>query len=180
MGSASFAAQPTMSLQVSLASPAIRAAYEKVLDGVNDYVVLSYRKQTNDLDVAATGSGTLEDLAEELSDGKVQYAFARVKDPNTQLPKFVLVNWCGEGVPENRKGLFPVHSAAVADYFRTYHVSINARTEADLQPTAILRKVTDSSGSKYGSASSRTSEPIAPVGTARRYTSIALNEEAGS
>lgn len=85
MGSASFAAQPTMSLQVSLASPAIRAAYEKVLDGVNDYVVLSYRKQTNDLDVAATGSGTLEDLAEELSDGKVSM---RLRASRTQTRSF--------------------------------------------------------------------------------------------
>lgn len=155
----------TMSLQVSLASPAIRTAYEKVLDGAQDYVVLSYKKLSNDLDVAASAKGTLDDLVEEFSDGKIQYAFTRVTDPNTQLPKFVLINWCGEGVPENRKGLFASHSASVADYFKAYHVSINARAEEDLVPQAIMRKVTDSSGSKYGAASSVSGGKIEPVGT---------------
>ena len=88
-----------MSLQVNLSSPAIRTAYEKVLDGVIDYVVLSYKKLSNDLDVTAAAKGSLDDLVEEFSDGKVQYALARVSDPNTHLPKFVLINWCGEGVP---------------------------------------------------------------------------------
>lgn len=157
-----------MSLQVNLSSPAIRTAYEKVLDGVIDYVVLSYKKLSNDLDVTAAAKGSLDDLVEEFSDGKVQYALARVSDPNTHLPKFVLINWCGEGVPENRKGLFPPHSATVADYFKVYHVSIQARTEDDILPDAILRKVMDSSGSKYGTASSRAPEPIAPVGTTHK------------
>ncbi|WFD00630.1 actin binding protein [Malassezia yamatoensis] len=154
-----------MSLQVSLASPGIRDAYEKVLDGAKDYLVLSYKKLSNDLDVAASGQGSLEDVTEEFSDGKIQYAFVRVKDPNTQLPKFVLINWCGEGVPENKKGLFASHSATVAQYFQAYHVSINARTDEDLVPAAILRKVLDSSGSKYGAASSMQSSKIEPVGT---------------
>lgn len=35
-------------------------------------------------------------MAEELNSGKVMYAFCRVKDPNSGLPKFVLINWvCG-------------------------------------------------------------------------------------
>lgn len=157
-----------MSLQVNLSSPAIRTAYEKVLDGIIDYVVLSYKKFSNDLNVTAATKGTLDDLVEEFSDGKVQYALARVSDPNTHLPKFVLINWCGEGVPENRKGLFPPHSATVADYFKVYHVSIQARSEDDILPDAILRKVMDSSGSKYGTASSRAPEPIAPVGTTHK------------
>ncbi|CCV00547.1 unnamed protein product [Malassezia sympodialis ATCC 42132] len=154
-----------MSLQVNLSSPAIRSAYEKVLDGVYDYLVLSYKKLSNDLDVSASGKGTLDDLSEEFSDGKIQYALARVVDPNTKLPKFVLINWCGDGVPESRKGLFPSHSATVADFFKVYHVSISARTDLDVTPDAILRKVKDSSGSKYGTASSRASEPIVPAGT---------------
>ena len=66
-----------MSLQVNLSSPAIRTAYEKVLDGVIDYVVLSYKKLSNDLDVTAATKGSLDDLVEEFSDGKVQCPGAR-------------------------------------------------------------------------------------------------------
>lgn len=37
--------------------------------------------------------GGLEEMVEELSSGKVMYAFCRVQDPNSGLPKYVLVNW---------------------------------------------------------------------------------------
>jgi drebrin-like protein len=159
-----------MSLQVNLSAPDIRQAYESVLNGSSDYLILTYEKGlSNDLRVQAKGSGDLDDVAEEFSDGRIQYAFVRVKDPNTQLPKFVIINWCGEGVPENRKGLFASHSGSVASYFKTYHVSIQARTEADVSPQLIMKKVTDSSGSKYsaGGAAANTAKavPIAPVGS---------------
>ena len=59
----------------------------------------------------------------------MQYAFARVTDPNSSLPKFVQINWCGEGVPEARKGLFHTHSSAVANFLRGTHVVVSARNE---------------------------------------------------
>ena len=39
-----------------------------------------------------TDSG-LEEMMDDMSGGKVLYAFLRVTDPNTQLPKNVLINW---------------------------------------------------------------------------------------
>ena len=64
--------------------------------------------------------GELVDLIDEFSDGRIQFAFAKVKDPNTTLPKSVLIGWCGEGVPERTKGYFTSHLAAVA---KVFHVS---------------------------------------------------------
>jgi hypothetical protein len=58
----------------------------------------------------------LDELEDEFNDGRVQFAFVRVKDPNTKLDKFVLIAWLGEGVPDARKGLFPSHSAAIAKH----------------------------------------------------------------
>lgn len=43
-----------------------------------------------------SAEGGLEELVEELNSGKVMYAFCRVKDPNSGLPKFVLINWVCE------------------------------------------------------------------------------------
>jgi hypothetical protein len=37
--------------------------------------------------------GGLEELVEELSSGKIMYAFCRVEDPNSGLCKYVLINW---------------------------------------------------------------------------------------
>lgn len=37
--------------------------------------------------------GGLEEMVEELNSGKVMYGFCRVQDPNSGLPKYVLINW---------------------------------------------------------------------------------------
>lgn len=50
----------------------------------------------------------------------------------SSLPKFVQINWCGDGVPESRKGLFHTHSSAVANFLRGTHVVINARNEVSI------------------------------------------------
>jgi hypothetical protein len=120
-----------MSLQVNLSSPKINEAYQGVINarGGFDWLILTYEKGSNDLKVQATGNDGLEGLEEEFSDGRIQYAFARVKDPNSGLPKFVQINWCGDGVPEAKKGLFHTHSSAVAKFLRGSHVVISARNE---------------------------------------------------
>lgn len=73
--------------------------------------------------------GELADLIEDFSEGKIQFAFVKVKDPNTGLPKNVLIAWCGEGVPERTKGYFNSHLAAVGRFLQvrdsTAHVVIS-------------------------------------------------------
>ncbi len=77
--------------------------------------------------------GELVDLIEDFSEGRIQFAFVKVKDPNTTLPKYVLIGWvrrishemarkliriqCGEGVPERTKGYFTSHLATVSKIF---------------------------------------------------------------
>lgn len=67
-----------------------------------------------------TLEGELADLIEEFSEGKIQFAFVKVKDVNTGLPKSVLIAWCGEGVPERTKGYFTSHLSTVSKFL---HVS---------------------------------------------------------
>lgn len=58
-----------------------------------------------------SAEGGLEELVEELNSGKVMYAFCRVKDPNSGLPKFVLINWVCEFSSSDAIGEVPrVHS----------------------------------------------------------------------
>ncbi|APA13682.1 hypothetical protein SS1G_07643 [Sclerotinia sclerotiorum 1980 UF-70] len=116
------------------------------------------------LKVQSTGEGELIDLIEDFSEGRVQFAFVKVKDPNTTLPKYVLIGWCGEGVPERTKGYFTSHLAAVSKILHGYHVQITARSESDLAPESIVQKVADASGAKYsaGSAPPPSSGPPPP------------------
>ncbi|KAI1441801.1 hypothetical protein F5Y02DRAFT_398272 [Annulohypoxylon stygium] len=101
------------------------------------------------LKVQSTGSGELEELIEDFNEGRIQFAFLKIKDPNTGLPKYALIAWCGGGVPERTKGYFTSHLNAVSKILHGYHVQITARSDVDLEPANILQKISDASGAKY-------------------------------
>ncbi|EOD49745.1 Neutrophil cytosol factor 2 p67phox [Neofusicoccum parvum] len=160
------------SLNTSTNGPTIRRSYEGVVNGalpsgaaaasptygqwalfsVSAPLANAFQADTGKesvLKVQTTGEGELADLIDELSDGRIQFAFVKVKDPNTGLPKNVLIAWCGEGVPERTKGYFNTHLAAVSKLLHGYHVQVTARSESALSPEAIVQKVSDASGAKY-------------------------------
>ncbi|KFQ92471.1 Drebrin-like, partial [Nipponia nippon] len=118
--------------------------------------------------------GGLEEMVEELNSGKVMYAFCRVKDPNSGLPKYVLVNWTGEGVNDVRKGACANHVSTVANFLKGAHVTINARAEEDVEPELIMEKVAKASGANYNfhkeSSKFQDAGPQAPVGSVYQKT----------
>uniref|UniRef100_A0A8C2TKC5 Drebrin like n=1 Tax=Coturnix japonica TaxID=93934 RepID=A0A8C2TKC5_COTJA len=136
--------------------------------------LFTYEGNSNDLRVAGTGEGGLEEMVEELNSGKVMYAFCRVKDPNSGLPKYVLVNWTGEGVNDVRKGACANHVSTVASFLKGAHVTINARAEEDVEPELIMQKVAKASGANYSfhKESSRFQDagPQGPVGSVYQKT----------
>ncbi|KAE8371062.1 hypothetical protein BDV26DRAFT_276843 [Aspergillus bertholletiae] len=138
------------------------------------------------LKVQSTGDGELADLIDEFSEGKMQFAFVKVTDPNTGLPKSVLVAWCGEGVPERTKGYFTSHLSAVSKLLHGYHVQITARADGDLTAEGIIQKVGDASGAKYsaGAGQPAAAAPKPPISSKPVFTpsrtggSIGLNATA--
>ncbi|KAF9961766.1 hypothetical protein BGZ72_002005 [Mortierella alpina] len=169
-----------MSLQVNFTAHGhdLRAAYEAILRPADpqtsdNWAMFGYDKGTNDLKVLGQGSGGLEELEDEFADGKIQYAFVRIIDPNTQLNKFILIGWCGDGVPESKKGLFNSHLADVSLFLKGYHLQINARCEADVTPAQILKRVNEGSGSKYSFHNeTHKAERITPLQSAYKKTEI--------
>ncbi|XP_026979894.1 drebrin-like protein isoform X8 [Sagmatias obliquidens] len=140
-----------MAVNLSRNGPALQEAYEQVVNGKSptDWALFTYEGNSNDIRVAGTGEGGLEEMVEELNSGKVMYAFCRVKDPNSGLPKFVLINWGA-------------------------HVTVNARAEEDVEPEWIMQKVARASGANYTfhGESSRFHDtgPQAPVGSVYQKT----------
>lgn len=60
-----------MSLQVNLSGHDLLQAYQDVVHARGiDWALFAYEKGSNDLKVQATGSGGLEELEEEFSDGR--------------------------------------------------------------------------------------------------------------
>jgi drebrin-like protein len=110
----------------------------------------------------AFAEGELSELNEDFNDGRIQFAFVKVKDANTSLPKYVLIAWCGGGVPERTKGYFTNHLNAVSKILHGYHVQITARSENDIAPETIIQKVADASGAKYSAGSGAPAPPVKP------------------
>ncbi|KAF6085669.1 drebrin like [Phyllostomus discolor] len=165
-----------MAANLSRNGPALQEAYQRVVTekSPTDWALFTYEGNSNDIRVAGTGEGGLEEMVEELNSGKVMYAFCRVKDPNSGLPKFVLVNWTGEGVNDARKGVCANHVSTVAGFLKGAHVTINARAEEDVEPECIMQKVARASGANYTfhreSGRFQDTGPQAPVGSVYQKT----------
>lgn len=98
-----------------------------------DWALFTYEGNSSDIHVADTREGDLEELVEELNSGKVMYAFCRVNDPTSGLPKFVFINWTGESVNDVRKGACVNHVSTMANFMKCAHVIINAWAEEDVK-----------------------------------------------
>ncbi|KAF5973590.1 cortactin [Fusarium coicis] len=170
------------SLNTSINGPSIKSSYSSVVNGAPPssdspthahWALFSVQApllnafqdsgaKESILKVQGTGESDLADLIEDFSEGRIQFAFAKVKDPNSGLPKNILIAWCGGGVPERTKGYFTSHLAAVSKILHGYHVQITARSESDLEIESIMQKVADASGAKYSAGTSDSPRSAAP------------------
>ncbi|KAK2065118.1 SH3 domain-containing protein [Colletotrichum caudatum] len=178
------------SLNLSINGPSIKSSYQGVINGpppksssptYAQWALFSVQaplanafqdsgSKESVLKVQGTGDGELSDLIEDFNEGRIQFAFVKVKDPNSGLPKNALIAWCGGGVPERTKGYFTTHTAAVSKVLHGYHVQITARSESDLEPESVMRKIADASGAKYSAGSSTTSAAPPPVASKPVFT----------
>ncbi|OHW92936.1 SH3 domain-containing protein [Colletotrichum incanum] len=178
------------SLNLSINGPSIKSSYQSVINGpppnsssptYAQWALFSVQaplanafqdsgSKESVLKVQSTGDGELSDLIEDFNEGRIQFAFVKVKDPNSGLPKNALIAWCGGGVPERTKGYFTTHTAAVSKILHGYHVQITARSESDLEPESVMRKIADASGAKYSAGGSTASAAPPPVASKPVFT----------
>ncbi|XP_078107772.1 drebrin-like b isoform X4 [Sander vitreus] len=166
-----------MAVNLSKNGPALTAAFKEVVDEKSNtnWALFTYEGNSNDIRLAEKGDGGLEELVEELNSGKVMYAFCRVQDPNSGLPKYVLINWTGEGVKDARKGICANHVSSMANFLKGAHVTINARGDEDVEPEVIMQKVAKASGANYSfhketPSRFQDSGPQGPVGSVYQKT----------
>ncbi|CAL8405622.1 unnamed protein product [Arctogadus glacialis] len=164
-----------MAANLSKNGVTLMAAYKDVVDGRShtNWAVFTYEGDSSIVRLAGKGEGGLEEMVEELSSGKVMYAFCCVKDPNSGLPKYVLINWTGEGVKDSRKGVYANHVTSLANFLKGAHVTVNARAEEDVEPATVLAKVAKASGVNFNfhmKTAEHSHEPSGPVGSVYKKT----------
>ncbi|PKU31144.1 drebrin [Limosa lapponica baueri] len=116
------------------------------------WALYTYEDGSDDLKLAASGGGGLLELSGHFEIQKVMYGFCSVKDPQAVLPKYVLVNWVGEDVPDARKCACASHVAKIAEFFQGVDVIVNASSVEDIDPGAI--------GQRLSNGLARVSSPV--------------------
>jgi len=95
--------------------------------------------------------------------------------------KFVLIAWCGDGVPANIKGFFPTHKEEMEAFLRknnfNYSAMISAREESDLEETEIVKALNKTS--TFIRARTAKDKPVEKLDDVRnRYWTNQRKEEA--
>ncbi|XP_031622393.1 drebrin-like protein isoform X2 [Contarinia nasturtii] len=118
-------------------------AWKDVVDAKTDtdWALFGYEGHSNVLKVVSTGNGGLIELTDELNSGKILYAFVNISNDKTNLTKYLLINWQGEGAPTLRKGTCANHIREISKVLTGAHLTLNARTEDDIDTDRILAKL---------------------------------------
>ncbi|KAM9348802.1 drebrin isoform 2-T2 [Symphorus nematophorus] len=120
-------------------------AYQDVIDETSDtdWALYTYEDDSNDLTLASSGGGGLAEITLTFDNARVMYGFCSLKEPTSALPRYILINWVGEDVPDARKCACASHVATIADFFQGVEVIVNASSLDDIDPSAIGQRLTN-------------------------------------
>lgn len=136
-------------------SPEILAAYDAVRSDKDDtnWLIISYASpKTSQLTLAKTGTGGLAELATELDDSDVQYAYARVEyanDAESKRVKFVLIVWIGSGTKVMRKARAGIERGAVKKVLVHHSIEVDAAEPRDIDEADIVNRLRKAGGADY-------------------------------
>lgn len=124
---------------------ALLTAYQDVIDETSDtdWALYTYEDDSNDLTLASSGGGGLAEITLTFDNARVMYGFCSLKEPTSALPRYILINWVGEDVPDARKCACASHVATIADFFQGVEVIVNASSLDDIDPSAIGQRLTN-------------------------------------
>jgi len=138
-----------------VSDPAIPQAYEDVRSdkSATNWLLLSYESDKSDkLVLSGTGEGGLTELAEQLADNLVSYAYARItysNDIHSTRTKFIFVTWIGTSAKVMRKAKVSVQAADVKKVLPAYAIEVPAREKSDLEEGPIVVRLRKAGGASY-------------------------------
>jgi len=132
--------------ELDLSDPELAVRYADVKDDktATNWALFGYVPKTNKIQVVGSGEGGLPEMLEELNEGAPCYAFARFEVESSygaKSAKFAYITWAPDGVPATRKGVLHAHSQQMEKFLKGFHTQINARTEDELEESAVIDKI---------------------------------------
>ncbi|XP_053543804.1 drebrin isoform X5 [Ictalurus punctatus] len=147
------------------------------------WALYTYEDDSNDLTLASSGDGGLAEIMVTFDNGCIMYGFCSLKEPTSALPRYILINWVGEDVPDARKCACASHVATIAEFFQVglakgVDVIINASSMDDIDPSAIGQRLTNGTGPSaspvLGRLRMRDEENAEHVGTTYQKTNAEI------
>ncbi|XP_068187441.1 drebrin isoform X2 [Antennarius striatus] len=135
----------TMAVNLGKNRLALLTAYQDVIDEASDtdWALYTYEDDSDNLTLASAGGGGLAEIMLTFDSARVMYGFCSLKEPHAALPRYILINWVGEDVPDARKCACASHVATIADFFQGVEVTVNASSLDDVDPSAIGQRLTN-------------------------------------
>jgi len=134
---------------------AIGTAYDDVRNDSTEttWAVFKY-EEDNSIAVGGTGSDFEEFQSHFENDVRV-FGFLRVTsgDELSKRAKFVLVSWCGNGVPPLRRAKMSTDKTEIKRIVQSFAVEIQTNELAELEESAIKDVVAKAGGANYGTGS---------------------------
>ncbi|XP_041121995.1 drebrin-like isoform X1 [Polyodon spathula] len=160
-------------------------AYQDVINekSSTNWALYTYEDSTDDLTLASSGDGGLPEITMSFDNTRVMYGFCSMKEPNAVLPRYVLINWVGEDVPDARKCACASHVSTIAEFFQVsltegVDVVVNASSMEDIDPVAIGQRLTNGTAVIASPVLSRLrireEEQTQPVGTCYEKTNAEI------
>uniref|UniRef100_UPI003AAC075F drebrin n=1 Tax=Centroberyx gerrardi TaxID=166262 RepID=UPI003AAC075F len=133
---------------------ALLTAYQDVIDETSDtdWALYTYEGDGNDLTLSASGGGGLAEITLTFDNAMVMYGFCSLKEATAALPRYILINWVGEDVPDARKCACASHVATIAEFFQGVDVIVNASSLEDIDPSAIGQRLTNGTAAAAAAA----------------------------
>ncbi|XP_051961012.1 drebrin isoform X3 [Xyrauchen texanus] len=139
-----------MAVNLSKNRLALITAYQDVINETSaaDWALYTYEDDSNDLILTASGDGGLAEIAVTFDNTRIMYGFCSLKEPTAALPRYILINWVGEDVPDARKCACASHVATIAEFFQVgltkgVDIIVNASSIEDIDPSAIGQRLTN-------------------------------------
>ncbi|CCE64442.1 hypothetical protein TPHA_0H02380 [Tetrapisispora phaffii CBS 4417] len=134
----------------------IEDVYQKIVrdsDPDTTWMIISPNAQKEYLP-ETTGSDFSEFLG-SFDETKVQYGFARITPPGSDVGKNILIGWCPDSAAMKSRASFAANFGVVANtVLKSYHVQVSARDSDDLAERDILKRISDAAGARYSIQSS--------------------------
>lgn len=132
-----------------------------------NWALITYEgENSNNVILLGKGDGGVDELIEKLQDNMVGYGLVRVheKFDESDIVRFVYVNWVGEKIHRMLRARLGTHSGAIKEIISPYHVDLPATTPDEISEKIVRDLVRKNAGTK--SSVLERSSPASPATSA--------------